>query len=48
MNDDKKRRYKYNEQMCNDTLNLCKKNDMKLVEEDIDRKNRSIATKPRI
>ena len=48
INDDKRRRCKQNEQICNDIPNLCKKNDMESAEESMDRRNRSIVTKLRI
>ena len=43
MNDNKRRKCKCNKWMCNDTPNLCKKNGIESVEEDIDRRDRSIA-----
>ena len=48
INDDKRKRCKQNEQICNDISNLCKKNNMKSAEESMDRRNRSIVTKLRI
>ena len=45
INNNERRRYKHNEWMCDDILNLCKKNSIESEKESIDRRNISIAKK---